>query len=147
MTHRNGYHAAAVALRREVSTIGIDAEINRPLKAGVLNRIASARELAMTAKLSVLTDRVFVDSLLFSIKESAYKAWFSLEKSRLRFRDIEVTIDLDGDFAVRFPVGCGALQRQFFGSWAADQYFLLTALCIDRGAWNECLLHTCGSQE
>lgn len=74
MTHCAGYRAAAVALDASVDAIGIDAEPNAPLPDGVLETVASPEEARRCARLSARFPGVCFDCLLFSIKESMYRA-------------------------------------------------------------------------
>src|SRR5262249_13332380 len=73
-----GCRAAAVARASERLTIGIDAEPNEPLRAGVVDAVADAGERAALARLRARQPAVSWDRLLFSAKESVYKAWFPL---------------------------------------------------------------------
>src|SRR5215207_4316780 len=51
ITHCAGYRAAVVAHSSDLTAIGIDAEPNAPLPAGVLDAIALPRELPQLARL------------------------------------------------------------------------------------------------
>jgi 4'-phosphopantetheinyl transferase EntD len=85
ITHCKGYCAAAVARAEECGTLGIDAELNERLPEGSLSLIANAEELTM---LSHLRDSAICwDRLLFSAKESLYKAWYPIERVWLGFED------------------------------------------------------------
>jgi 4'-phosphopantetheinyl transferase EntD len=90
ITHCAGYRAAAVARAGRVRAIGIDAEPDGPLPDGVLDRISLPGERAMLRDLTVPGPRW--DLLLFSAKESVYKAWFPLTGRWLGFEDAELTI-------------------------------------------------------
>ena len=76
MTHHDGYRAAAVARQADARSLGIDAEPHLPLPDGVLELIALPTELRRIAELSGRHPLVHWDRLLFSMKESVYKAWF-----------------------------------------------------------------------
>ena len=90
ITHCDGYRAAAVARDRDVAAIGIDAEPNGALPAGVLSRIATGDELPLVRELSTSDARVSWDRLVFCAKEAVYKAWFPLARARLGFEDADV---------------------------------------------------------
>ena len=102
MTHCAGYCAAAVARSGEVSALGIDAEVHAPLPEGVLDLISLESERALLAE---LTDRVpgavHWDRVLFSAKESVYKAWFPLTRRWLGFEQADIELRLDGTFEAR----------------------------------------------
>lgn len=137
ITHCAGYRACAVARTSELLAIGIDAEPNEPLPAGVLAEIARAEELPRLRELarSAPHVRVHWDRLLFSAKESVYKAWFPLAGRPLDFGDATLDIDpLQGRFGVRLLVpapGPAAGLGVFSGRWLARDGLLLTAVALD----------------
>jgi 4'-phosphopantetheinyl transferase EntD len=93
ITHCAGYRAAAVARADQVTTVGIDAEPAQPLPTGVLNLVSLPRERAMLAELAAGSADVPWDRLLFSAKESVYKAWAPLTGTWLDFQGADITID------------------------------------------------------
>jgi 4'-phosphopantetheinyl transferase EntD len=104
ITHCAGYRGAAVARATTVATLGIDAEPNEPLPDGVLDTIANDAEREMVAGLLAAHPGVRWDRLLFSAKESAYKAWFPVAGTWLDFADVAVAFDPeDNAFQARFP--------------------------------------------
>lgn len=71
ITHCTGYRAAAVALTRDVVTLGVDAEPNEALPDhGMLDIVARAEERARLSDLAAEMPGVRWDRLLFSAKES-----------------------------------------------------------------------------
>lgn len=93
ITHCDGYRAAAVSRTTDLAGIGIDAEPNAPLPPGVADAVTTAGESAMLAELSAADPAVHWDRLLFSAKESTYKAWFPLTGRMLDFDGALLTID------------------------------------------------------
>ena len=135
ITHCKGYRAAAVGRVGEVWTIGIDAEPNEPTPDGVLEAIAVPGELARMPALRAAGDKVAWDRLLFSAKETVYKAWFPLTRAWLGFEDAEVTINPDdGTFSARVlidhPVVDGTTLDGFTGRWLAREGFVVTAIAV-----------------
>ena len=99
MTHCAGYCAAAVARSGEVSALGIDAEVHAPLPEGVLELISLESERALIARLAERgPGTVHWDRVLFSAKESVYKAWFPLTRRWLGFEQADIELRLDGTF-------------------------------------------------
>jgi 4'-phosphopantetheinyl transferase EntD len=74
ITHKGSYRAAALARDRELPGLGIDAEPNEPLPAGVLQRIATPQELDAVELLLAERPGTAWDRLLFSAKEATVKA-------------------------------------------------------------------------
>ncbi len=105
ITHCAGYRAAVVARSTDIVTVGIDAEPNEVLPEGVLDQIALPEEHDWLGPLMHGDPAVHWDRLLFSIKESVYKAWFPLARRWLGFEDAAITVDpLGGTFSARLLV-------------------------------------------
>lgn len=129
MTHCAGYRAAAVADRSQLSTIGIDAESDEPLPDGVLRLVARPDEIPHLSGVAS-AGPFHADRLLFSAKESVYKAWYPLTQRWLDFDDVSVTIDRDGgrfDAVVLAP-NAGPFRR-YAGGWTIGSGLILTA-CV-----------------
>jgi 4'-phosphopantetheinyl transferase EntD len=133
MTHCAGYSAAAVAERSVVSSLGVDAEPDAPLPDGVLETIAHPEEISMLRRLPH-TDGHSWDRLLFSAKESVYKAWYPLTGLWLGFEDVFVSIGATGTFEARFlvdgPLIDGVRVEQLLGRWAPGRGLLVTAIAL-----------------
>ncbi|QNE76616.1 4'-phosphopantetheinyl transferase superfamily protein [Streptomyces finlayi] len=89
LTHCAGYRAAAVAHSTAFHAIGIDAEPNEALPDGVLGSIATAEDLRHLDA-APRDGVVHWPRLLFSAKESVYKAWFPMTGIELDFADATV---------------------------------------------------------
>lgn len=131
MTHCAGYRAAA--LSRDALAVGIDAEPHGPLRPGVLGVIASPAEAEALARLG---PGVHGDRLLFTAKETFYKAWFPLTGEPLGFKDVEIDFAPEGTFSVRFTgsvrPGRGAVLTRFAGRWLVADGLVISALAIPR---------------
>ncbi|MEH1127738.1 4'-phosphopantetheinyl transferase family protein [Micromonospora sp. CPCC 206061] len=135
MTHCLGYRAAALARRRDVVTIGIDAEPNEPLPHGVLDAVSIEAERALLARLALDAPRVHWDRLLFSAKESVYKAWYPLTGRWLDFAEADVVIDpAVAGFTARLlvpgPVVAGREHREFVGRYLVRGGLVVTAIAV-----------------
>jgi hypothetical protein len=84
MTHCAGYAAAAVSHHQRIFAIGIDAEPDAPLPDGVLHLIATPAEQDHLPMTQLQPDSPNWDRLLFSAKESVYKAWFPTRRGVAR---------------------------------------------------------------
>jgi len=135
ITHCAGYRACAVALDRDLTTIGIDAEVAEPLPDGLISDIALPEERRALELLAAEDPGVSWDRLLFSIKESIYKAWFPLTRSWLGFEDASVSIDRErGTFSAHLLVPGPTLQGRhldgFSGRWLAAEGLVLSAIAV-----------------
>jgi 4'-phosphopantetheinyl transferase EntD len=135
ITHCDGYRACAVARSSEIVTVGIDAEPNAPLPDGLLGDIARPEELPSLRRLASGLGEVHWDRLLFSAKESVYKAWFPLARRWLGFEDAIVTVDADtGTFTARLlvagPMLDGGPLRGFSGRWMVCEGIITTTIAM-----------------
>jgi 4'-phosphopantetheinyl transferase EntD len=149
ITHCAGYRASAVARDRDVITVGLDAEPHDKLPDGILGAVASHGEQARLATLAAARPDVCWDRMLFSAKESVYKAWFPLTGRWLNFEDAAVDFDhVNRTFSARLlvdgPVVNGALLTGFEGRWLVRNGLIVTAIVIPRRDPGMCS-SACGS--
>jgi 4'-phosphopantetheinyl transferase EntD len=135
ITHCAGYRAAAVARDRDVLSAGVDAEPDEGLPAGVLELVALPGERERLRDLAAAAPGTCWDRLLFSAKESVYKAWFPLTGRWLGFHDADVTIDAaGGTFDVRLLAAAaddrGLPLAGLAGRWLAEGGLILTAVTV-----------------
>jgi 4'-phosphopantetheinyl transferase EntD len=104
ITHTTGFRAAAVAPRSAFASLGIDTEQNEPLPDGVEELVTVPGEPEMLAALARVFPAVHWDRLLFSGKESIYKAWYPLTGRWLAFEDARLMIDPAGTFTAELLV-------------------------------------------
>jgi 4'-phosphopantetheinyl transferase EntD len=137
MTHCTGYRGSAVARAEDMLTVGVDAEPDDRLPAGVLDAVAVADERAGLDALASAAQGPSWDRLLFCAKEAVYKAWFPLTQRWLGFKEAAVTISpADGTFTARLliegPVLDGRPLTGFTGRWLARDGLILTAIAVPR---------------
>jgi 4'-phosphopantetheinyl transferase EntD len=129
ITHCKGYRAAAVARASEILTIGIDAEPHAALPNGIDRRVLDDRERAWVAKAPVGTHW---ERLIFSAKESVYKAWFPLAQAWLGFEDATIAIDpATGTFRANLLIEPPAgVPATFDGRYMIDDGLIATAIAV-----------------
>jgi 4'-phosphopantetheinyl transferase EntD len=138
ITHCPGYRAAAASRARDTLAIGLDAEPDQPLPDGVLGAVALPGERARLRDLTAAEPGISWDRLLFSAKESVYKAWFPLARRWLGFEDADITIDpVAGTFQARLLVPAPATATTppggltgFTGRWLASDGLIVTAIAV-----------------
>ncbi|WP_024796753.1 4'-phosphopantetheinyl transferase family protein [Tomitella biformata] len=150
MTHTEGYRAAAVGFSMGMRSVGIDAEQHAPLPSdGVLSSVSlpAEREWLAAAGSGESSGSgpgeggVHWDRLLFSAKESTYKAWYPLTERWLGFEDAHITFSLvhEGDspagtFHSRLLVPGGTLAGDeltgFDGRWVVRGGLVVTAIAV-----------------
>jgi 4'-phosphopantetheinyl transferase EntD len=131
ITHCAGYRAAAVAHTADMLTIGIDAEPHEAIRDRVVEYILRDEEHAW---LATAPSGIHWERLIFSAKESVYKAWFPLAQAWLGFEDASVTVDpIAGTFCARLmidpPFGVPA---EFPGRYLIAGGLVLTAIAMPR---------------
>ncbi len=140
MTHCRGYCAAALVRAGDLASLGVDAEVHGPLPEGVLDAVALPQEATRLERLSGQHPAVHWDRLLFSAKESVYKAWFPLTRKWLDFSEADIEIVPDPDAATRggfratllVPgprVGTRVLDH-FTGRWTTRDGLIATAIAV-----------------
>jgi 4'-phosphopantetheinyl transferase EntD len=135
ITHCDGYRACALSRARDHASLGVDAEPDRPLPAGLLADIALPAERRRLAELDGALPGGNWDRLLFCIKESIYKAWFPLTEIWLGFEDAAVTIDPGrGTFGARLlvptPAKAGRDLSALSGRWSARDGLLFATVAV-----------------
>jgi 4'-phosphopantetheinyl transferase EntD len=131
ITHCAGYRACAAARLADLAAIGIDAEPDYPLPDGLLEDVAVPAERGWLADRMAAAPEVRWDTLLFSAKESAYKAWFPLTGRPLRFQDAAVTLRPGGfTVLVEGAAAAGRLPPALKGSWMAGRGLVITAVTV-----------------
>lgn len=135
LTHTAGYRAAALARTGDVAAVGIDAEPDDPLPAGVLDAISLPAERRWIADLRETAPLPW-DRLLFCAKESVYKAWFPLTGRWLGFEEAAIEVDpAEGTFTARFRVPGAPLGEKlldgFTGRWTVRNGLILAAVAVE----------------
>ncbi|WP_330308825.1 MULTISPECIES: 4'-phosphopantetheinyl transferase superfamily protein [unclassified Streptomyces] len=146
MTHCDGYSAAALARATDLVSLGIDAEPHLALPAGVFDAVALPTEVDRLDRLGARTPAVHWDRLLFSAKESVYKAWFPLTRQWLDFSEADIDIVqgpatggpvLSGRFRAQLlvpgPLVGGERVGAFDGRWTLQRGLVATAVTVPRG--------------
>jgi 4'-phosphopantetheinyl transferase EntD len=139
MTHCDGYRAAAVGRAAEILSIGIDAEQHRPLGDDIVTTIRSPAEQEHLATLYQRCPDTHWETLLFSIKEPVYKAYFPITRAWLGFEQATVRIDAThgsfrADLAVPIPVPYGNPIVSLTGRWLVRSRHVMTAIVIRHSA-------------
>jgi 4'-phosphopantetheinyl transferase EntD len=135
ITHCDGYRAAAVARSSEILTLGIDAEPHAQLPEGVREQIARPEELTALRRLGSEEPRLHWDRLLFSAKESVYKACYPLLRSWLDFEQVSIAFDPSRrTFLARLltngPTLADGPLRTLSGRWLVQEGIGLTAIAL-----------------
>ncbi|GAX48929.1 4'-phosphopantetheinyl transferase family protein [Streptomyces olivochromogenes] len=140
MTHCEGYCAASLVRATDLASLGIDAETHEELPDDVIVSVALPTENDRLRELARQDASVHWDRLLFSAKESVYKAWYPLTGKWLDFfeADIELFADdgparsgvLRAELLVPGPLVNGRRIQSFEGRWTVRRGLLATAVTV-----------------
>ncbi|MEV5322283.1 4'-phosphopantetheinyl transferase superfamily protein [Streptomyces sp. NPDC052687] len=140
MTHCDGYCAAALVRATDLASLGIDAEPHAPLPDGVLDAVALPAERERLRRLATALPGLRGDRLLFSAKESVYKAWYPLTGRWLDFSeaDIDITADPEdpargafrAELLVPGPLLGDRRVGHFEGRWTVRRGLVATAVTV-----------------
>jgi 4'-phosphopantetheinyl transferase EntD len=133
-TAREGFCGAAVARRVDLVALGIDAELNRPLPDELLPTVLTEREREALGGLPP-DERGRLAMLVFSAKESLYKALAPLLGVFIEFHEAEIDLDVGaGQFrADVHPAGPAVMSpgiERMSGRLLVGPDLLLTAVVI-----------------
>ncbi|GHE05743.1 4'-phosphopantetheinyl transferase family protein [Streptomyces alanosinicus] len=140
MTHCDGYCAAALARAGELVSLGIDAEPHGPLPDDVAGSVFLPAEAERLARLAGERPAVHWERILFSAKESVYKAWFPLTGAWLDFSEADITLwpspgderhgTLRAELLVPGPWVAGRRLQVFDGRWLVRDELIATAVVV-----------------
>ncbi|MFE2373172.1 4'-phosphopantetheinyl transferase [Streptomyces sp. NPDC059398] len=136
LTHCAGYRAAAVARASDVVSLGLDAEPHLPMPGGGELRLVTVdEERRYLPELAARHPEICWDRLLFSAKESVYKAWYPLTGRWLGFDEAVITPDpAAGTFTARLlvpgPEVAGERLTGFEGTWTVRHGLIRTAVTV-----------------
>ena len=122
ITHCAGYRACAVARTGDVAALGIDAEPDAGLPAGLIESVAGPAERTWLARQPASAPAVCWDRLLFSAKEAVSKLWYPLTGYWPGPGQLAVLLDPAGTFDARVA------GTRLTGRWLARGGLIVTAV-------------------
>lgn len=128
ITHCPGYRACAVARTTEVTGLGIDAEPDEDLPAGLLPALAGDAECAWIRHQASTSPAVRWERLVFSAKEAAAKCWYPLTGQWPQWPDLAVSAATAKTFTISLPAAGAGLPASLTGRWRARDGLILTAV-------------------
>ncbi|MEU7057630.1 4'-phosphopantetheinyl transferase superfamily protein [Streptomyces sp. NPDC046197] len=140
MTHCDGYRAAALVRAADLVSLGIDAEPHGPLPDGILPSVSLPGEQRRLRDLAARQPGVHWDRLLFSAKESVYKAWFPLTGKWLDFMEADIEVEtmpgtcahgcFRAELLVPGPLVDGRRLGHFEGRWIVRHGLVATSVTV-----------------
>ncbi|MEU5595732.1 4'-phosphopantetheinyl transferase superfamily protein [Streptomyces sp. NPDC020298] len=140
MTHSDDYCAAALARAADLASLGIDAEPHEALPGEIVSYVFLPAESDRLRRLAGQRPEVHWDRILFSAKESVYKAWFPLTGQWLDFSEADIEIvpepgpgpqgRLHAELLVPGPWVGGRRVGRFEGRWTIRRGVVTTAVVV-----------------
>lgn len=136
LSHCPGFTVAAVGRVGVASAIGIDVEVHRPIRPAVAATVVRGDDASMLTRLVSSHPAVAWSAVLWSVKESVFKAWYPLTGRWVDYTACEVVIHPDrGSFDARVvpPVGPTARSttpRTFAGRWSVVGTHLCSVVIV-----------------
>jgi 4'-phosphopantetheinyl transferase EntD len=134
ISHCPGLAVAVAARSADTLAIGIDVETDAPLPANVVRSVMDTDEAQAIERLAAQDPTTPWGRLLFSAKETVYKAWYPLRHEWLGFEEAGVELSTDGTFLARIRrADTAPLPRAVSGRWARGNGVVITALVLPAG--------------
>lgn len=131
ISHCPGLAVAVAARSADTLAIGIDVETDAPLPTNVAGSVMDAGEAHAIERLTAQDPATPWARLLFSAKESLYKAWYPLRHEWLGFEDVGIELAPDGTFLAGIRrADTAPLPRVVSGRWAQGNGVVVTALVL-----------------
>ncbi len=103
ITHCLGYCAAAVAYKKNIIGIGIDAELNSKINKNIIPTTQTPIEQSRNIKLQLSHHDVCINKIVFSAKESTFKFIYPFIQHYISFNDIEIHLNTETkSFSISF---------------------------------------------
>jgi 4'-phosphopantetheinyl transferase EntD len=131
ITHCTGYCAAAVTNDPRVLSLGIDAEQNEELPPGVYDLIVLPGEIPP----SIGEPAPALGRLIFSIKESIFKAWFPITRRWLDFKNVKISLNpelhsFSASLQMSAPEDIALRMKTAQGRFAIEVGYIFTSFCL-----------------
>lgn len=132
ITHTEDYCAVAVARTADIQSIGIDVEGNSPLDTDLRSMICTETERAWIDQWGTQSyPQGIWEKIIFSCKESIYKAFNPIYGVFLDFQEATLSLDArQGCFIAAIHQREHSIQLQWQGRFALDQRYVYSAVVI-----------------
>jgi 4'-phosphopantetheinyl transferase EntD len=133
ISHCERLCVAAVVREPMFAALGLDVELRAPLPEGVLELVASPEEIAaLPCDTFPALGRPPFDTVLFSGKESVFKALYPEVRRFFGFEEVSLALSVDGRFEAQLqPRLASEVGRQSLsGQFALTRDYVLTAVVV-----------------
>lgn len=136
LSHTDAWCGVAASVDPSVKAVGIDAERDAPLSVEVAKRVLTPKEighLRAACASNVSCEELFLTraKLSFSAKEAVYKCQYSITKTYLGFRDVELEWDWHRQrFSVAAAAKCEGVLSELRGAFGRGTGHWVTAAWV-----------------
>lgn len=132
ISHTSGLRVAMVGRRDRWRSLGLDVELAQQLPDGVLSAVSSSRERRNLQRAAQRTPGRTLGTVLFSAKETVYKAWFPVVGRFLDFDEVELHLDVTDGAGYE---GDGGADCEARGTWHARVLSQPCPVPVIEGSW------------
>lgn len=130
ISHASSAWAAAAALRSDLHALGLDIDTDDPLPEGAAEEIVRRDEHSSSAPRGMPVE--LWEKVVFSAKESVFKAWFPITGSWLGFLDCRIAVAAGGELVAEVVAARPATwPKQVVGAWSVSSGCVRTAVWIE----------------
>ncbi|MFK7753069.1 MAG: 4'-phosphopantetheinyl transferase [Sedimentitalea sp.] len=132
LSHSQTCCIAALARAQDCTSLGVDVEERTGLDPDLFDIVCTAAERKWLAQFPA-NESTLHAKLIFSAKETAFKAQYPLSKCLLGFDRFEIALDLGKNrFSARFTQDTGPFARNssLVGGFASERGLIVTALTV-----------------
>lgn len=123
ISHTSDYCGVAIALKKDIRSIGVDIELVERINMDLQKYICTPDETKWLGPLTIHEQKKLL-SLIFSAKECFYKCQYPISHTLLDFQDVTVNIDCKSNtFEARFNVNVAKIFKK--GSCLKGQYLFM----------------------
>lgn len=129
LSHASGAWAAAVALRSDILSLGLDIDTDEALPEETAEEIVRRDERAQPTPIGMPIE--LWEKIVFSAKESVFKAWFPATGTWLGFPDCRIGVEDSGTITAEVITARPTFwPKETLGSWSVNAGYVRTSVWI-----------------
>lgn len=132
ISHDGDYSIASVALRNDITHIGVDLVVRQWLDSDLAKLICSKEEIMSVSKILDYGHEIDPLLLIFSVKESVYKCLYPIVQEIFDFKDVYVGFDSQGNnLDIRMLNTCLPSNSKLMSTFCAVGKYVMTLVWIN----------------
>lgn len=131
LSHTKNFCFGVIARGLDIKAIGIDVEVNKPLKDDLLKLICTAKDQNY---FKLYSSPNHAATIIFSIKESIFKCLHPIYKKWIDFKEVDVILnEQEGTYCAipSDPINSYFGLNEINGKWCTDERFVYTSCWLN----------------